>query len=173
MPVFSPVPGLHSPTSSPRKPNEKVMKVTYGLLIFTLPPSGLPALEGEAAGSWFSGNSGPLPPECPSQRRFQGEGGGLNVTERPSRGPKPPFIPGRLGGLGGRCGGSHHTTSWGHPNHEIELITSAQLPDVTATGRKTSVLMTQKWIYLSLRMLESFLRGQRRAQNQNKPELLY
>ena len=137
------------------------MKVTYGLLIFTLPPSGLPALEGEAAGSWFSGNSGPLPPECPSQRRFQSEGGGLNVTERPSRGPKPPFSPGWLGGLGGRCGGlttPHHTT----PPH-----------DVTATGTNTSVLTAQKWIYLSLRILESFLRGQRRAQNWNKPELLY
>ena len=136
------------------------MKVTYGLLIFTLPPSGLPALEGEAAGSWFSGNSGPLPPECPSQRRFQSEGGGLNVTERPSRGPKPPFSPGWLGGLGGRCGGSHHTT----PHH----LMMSQLP-----GRTPLYSTAQKWIYLSLRILESFLRGQRRAQNWNKPELLY
>ena len=68
--------------------------------------------------------------------------------------------------------GSHHTTSWGHPNHETEL-TSARSPDVTATGTNTSVLTAQKWIYLSLRILESFLRGHRRAQNQNKPELLY
>ena len=170
MPAFSPVPGLHLPTPSPRKPNEKVIKVMYGLLIFTLPPTGPPALEGEAAGSQFSGNSGPLSSECPSQQRFQSKGGDLNITERPSRGPKTPSSLASWVALGGGVV-THHLL--GPPNHETELIMSAQLPDVTATGRETSVRTTQKWIYLSLRMLESFLRGRRRAQNRNKPELSY
>lgn len=42
--------------------------------------------------------------------------------------------------------GVHHTTSWGHPIHEMGLMMSTQLPDVSATRRKTSVHMTQKWI---------------------------
>ena len=108
MPAFSPVPGLHSPTPSPRKPNEKVIKVTYGLLIFTLPPTGPPALEGEAAGSRFSGNSGPLSSECPSQQRFQNEGDNLNITERPSRGLKPPSSLASWVALGGGVVAPHH-----------------------------------------------------------------
>lgn len=42
--------------------------------------------------------------------------------------------------------GVHHTTSWGHPIHEMGLMMSTQLPDVSATRRKTSVRTTQKWI---------------------------
>lgn len=39
MPVCSSVHGLHSQTPSPWKPNEKVIKVKYSLLIFILSPT--------------------------------------------------------------------------------------------------------------------------------------
>ena len=49
-------------------------------------------MEHEICNLWsrFSGNSGPLSSECPSLQRFQSEGGDLNITEQPSRGPKTP-----------------------------------------------------------------------------------